>query len=229
MKTIAIIQSSYIPWKGYFDIINDVDTFVFLEDVQYTIRDWRNRNKIKTPDGISWISVPVKKKTNQKIFEAKINYSEDWINNHKKSIHHSYASSEYYYSFVDDIFSIFTKKFDTISELNIFAVKKISDLLGISPCFINSLDIQTQGTKDDKLINICRELNADIYLSGPSAKAYIDESKFKKNNIELRYKSYEGYPEYPQLWNNFEHFVSIIDLIFNCGEKASYYIWEWRK
>ena len=92
----AIIQSNYIPWKGYFDIIHEVDVFVFLEDVQYTRRDWRNRNKIKTPGGIKWISVPIIRSTNLMIYETKIDYSQDWREKHKKTIHHSHASSEYY-------------------------------------------------------------------------------------------------------------------------------------
>ena len=225
----AIVQSNYIPWKGYFDIIHEVDVFVFLEDVQYTRRDWRNRNKLKTPGGIKWISVPIIRGTDQMIYETKIDYSQDWREKHKKTIHHSHASSEYYDNYKEDILGIYTKKYETISELNIAAIKKISALLGIIETdFVNSKDLNTSGTKDDKLIEICQKVGANHYLSGPAAKDYIVKDKFEKAGIALEYKDYSGYPEYKQLWGEFNHFVSVIDLIFNCGEEASNYIWGWR-
>lgn len=224
----AIIQSNYLPWKGYFDIIHEVDQFVFLDDVQYTHRDWRNRNKIKTPGGVKWISVPVLGGINQKIYETKIDYSQKWREKHKNTIHHSYASAPYYESYNTDIFDIFSKSFNTLSELNIFAIKKISCILGIEVKFTNSKDLTSQGVKDDKLINICHIIGANSYLSGPNGMNYIEANKFSTAKIELLFKDYSGYPEYPQLWGMFEHNVSIIDLIFNCGEKSPGYIWGWR-
>ena len=225
----AIIQSSFIPWKGYFDIIHTVDTFIFLEDVQYTKRDWRNRNKLKSPNGEIWISVPViVASPEQKIFETKIDYSTEWVEKIKKTIHHNYAASKFYSQYKDQILSLFDKKFETISEFNINATKKISSILGIKTKFINSLELATSGKKDDRLIEICKKIGADSYLSGPSAKDYISNTKFESARIELLYVDYLGYPEYSQLWGNFTHYVSIIDLIFNCGPEAPYYIWGWR-
>ena len=225
----AIIQSNYIPWKGYFDIIHEVDVFVFLEDVQYTRRDWRNRNKIKTPGGIKWISVPIiRSGTDLMIYETKIDYSQDWREKHKKTIHHSHASCEYYDNYKEDILGIYAQKYETISELNIAAIKKISALLGIETDFVNSKDLNTSGKKDDKLIEICQKIGADSYLSGPAAKNYIAKEKFERAGIALEYKDYSGYPEYKQLWGEFNHFVSVIDLIFNCGEEAPDYIRGWR-
>ena len=224
----AIIQSNYLPWKGYFDIIHDVDVFVFLEDVQYTHRDWRNRNKVKTPGGVKWISVPILGGIDQLIYEAKIDYSQNWREKHKATIHHSYASAPYYESYKKEIFDIFFKKFDTLSELNIFSIKKIAKILGIETKFINSKDLHTYGTKDDKLIEINQKIGATYYISGPAAKNYIENDKFSTAKIELLFKDYTGYPAYPQIWNNFESAVSIIDVIFNCGEESPYYIWGWR-
>jgi hypothetical protein len=224
----AIIQSNYLPWKGYFDIIHDVDTFVFLEDVQYTNRDWRNRNKVKTPGGVKWISVPVLGGIDQKIHEIKIDYSQEWREKHKKTIHHSYASTPYYDSYKTEILDIFSNKFDTLSELNIFSIKKIARILDIDTQFVNSKELDSAGIKDDKLISICQLIGADSYISGPAAKNYIHTDKFSIAKIALSYKDYSGYPVYPQLWGNFESAVSIIDVIFNCGEKSSYYIWGWR-
>lgn len=224
----AIIQSNYIPWKGYFDIIHEVDVFVFLEDVQYTKNDWRNRNKIKTPKGTEWITVPVIGGIHQKIFQVKIDNSKKWIEKHKKTIHANYAASEHYDSYKEDILKIHNKKFETISELNIYAIKLICRLLDIETKILTSQELGAQGKKDDKVIDICHSIGADHYISGPAAKDYIVKEKFEKAGIVLEYKDYSGYPEYKQLWGDFNHYVSVIDLIFNCGEKAPCYIWGWR-
>jgi hypothetical protein len=225
MKKAAIIQSNYLPWKGYFDIIHDVDIFVFLEDVQYTKNDWRNRNKIKTPKGTEWITVPVIGGIHQKIYETRIDNSKKWMKKHRKTIHANYASAKFYDTYKEDILDIYNKEFDTISELNIYAIKEICKILDINTKFVNSKNLKAPGKKDTRVINICKEIGADYYLSGPAAKDYIDKEKFEKADIKLEYKKYGGYPEYKQLWDGFTHYVSIIDLIFNCGEKSPYYIW----
>ena len=228
MSSVAIIQSNYLPWKGYFDIIHDVDTFIFLEDAQYTKEDWRNRNKIKTPLGIKWITVPVHSSIYQTISQTKIDNSRNWCEDHKKRILHNYSKSNYYDSYKNDIFKIYSKNYDTISELNIYSIQLICRLLDIDVDLKNSEDFNVQGRKDDKIIELCKTIGAKKYITGPAAKAYINENKFEISGIELEYKNYSGYPEYEQLWNGFNHFVSIIDTIFNCGDKSPYYIWGWR-
>jgi hypothetical protein len=229
MKKGAIIQPSFIPWKGYFDIIHDVDVFVFLDDVQYTKRDWRNRNRIKTPGGTKWISVPVVGGIQQLIHETRIDYSQDWRGRHIKTIHHSYAASPFYGTYRDPLLDIYKKKFETISELNIFATKLISRLLGIEVEFMNATDLHAEGSKENKLMDICRKINADVYLSGPATQNYISAAKFNEADILLVYKSYDGYPAYSQLWGEYDPYVSIIDLLFNCGEGSPYFTWGWRQ
>lgn len=227
MKT-AIIQSNYLPWKGYFDIIRNVDIFVFGDNAQYTKGDWRNRNRIKTPDGIKWLTVPVRHGSiRKKIFEVEINNSVQWTKKQRGQIEISYSKTDYYECYKKDIVDIFTKGFGGLSELNIFTIKKISRLLGIATEFVNAQDITSQ-TKTEGIIDICANIGADNYISGPSAKNYIDESQLANHNITLHYHNYGGYPEYPQLWGSFEHHISILDVIFNCGEEAPYYIWGWR-
>lgn len=230
MKKVAILQSNYLPWKGVFDLINKVDTFVFLEDVQYTTRDWRNRNKILTQNGSKWITVPInnKDKREQLIYEAAINNNEDWQKKHFNAFQNNYGKAKYYKKYkwiIEDIY--LNKTWNKISELNIYATKLISKELGIQTEFVNSKDLNTVGTKDDKLIEICKKLNADYYLSGPAAKNYIVNDKFENNNIQLDYAEYK-YPTYEQLFEPFNHNVTILDLIFNCGEDAPYYIWGWK-
>ena len=224
----AIIQSSFLPWKGYFDIIHEVDVFVFLEDVQYTKHDWRSRNRVKTPGGSRWLSVPVKGGTGQRLCDAKIDYAQDWMKKHLNTIHHSYAAADYYHCYGDEIFSILSKPFVTLSALNIALIKKLSSLLGIETPLLCSRDMRVEGSKDDRLIALCEQVGANCYLSGPSARAYIIPEKFAKAGIRLEYKDYAGYPEYRQPWGPFDHFVSVIDLLFCCGEKAPQYIWGWR-
>ncbi|ACO83982.1 WbqC family protein [Clostridium botulinum] len=231
MKKVAILQSNYLPWKGVFDMIHQVDVFVFLEDVQYTTRDWRNRNKLLTKDGAKWITVPVKnkEKREQLICEAEIDNSIEWQQKHFNSFQMNYAKSPYFKQYkwiLEDIY--LNNNWTNISELNIYITKLVAKELGIKTKFINSLELNAKGIKDDKIIDICKKLNADYYLSGSAAKNYISPRKFENNNIKLEYIKYE-YPRYKQLHEPFNHFVTVLDLIFNCGSDAPYYIWGWRE
>lgn len=225
MKKVAILQSNYIPWKGVFDMINQVDIFVFFEDVDYTNRDWRTRNKIRTNDGLKWLTVPVKKMPRgTKIFDIKISNDGKWQKKHKSTISQSYSKAKYFQDYKWILDDIYDKEWDSLSDFNIYTTKLICKLLSIDCEFVNSKDIESSGFKDDKLISICKSLSANYYLSGPSAKDYIDDKKFENEKIELAYIDYNGYLEYEQVQNDFEHYVSILDLIFNCGPDSKKYI-----
>lgn len=225
MKKIAILQSNYIPWKGVFDMMNKVDTFVFFEDVDFTKRDWRIRNKIKTPEGEIWLTIPVKKASRgTKIYEIQISQEENWQEKHYKTITQYYKKAKYFEEYkwlLDKIY--LEKKWENLSEFNIFSNILIAKELGIKTEFINSKDLKTSGTKDDKLIEICEKLEGNYYLSGPAAKDYINNEKFKNKNINLAYIKYE-YPEYKQLYGEFNHYLSVFDVLFNCGKDAPNYI-----
>lgn len=229
MKKIAILQSNYIPWKGVFDMMHQVDEFVFLEDVQYTKRDWRNRNKIQTDKGLRWLTIPVESNsTSQLLCEVRINNNEPWAMSHFDLIRRNYLSAPYFDKYKGLLEQIYLeKKFDLLSEFNIYTNILIARELGISIKFVNSFDLCSSGKKDDKLIEICSKLGATHYLSGPAAQNYIIEDKFNRNNIKLEYINY-SYPEYVQLSNHFEHGTTILDLIFNCGNNSNYYIWGYR-
>lgn len=230
MKKVAIIQSNYIPWKGYFDIINDSDIFIFLDDVQYTTRDWRNRNKIKTPHGLKWLTIPVGSDTNRLICDVSIKDSR-WQKEHWETIKFYYSKAKYfklYKDFFEDLYC--SRVWTNLSELNQYIIRCISiDFLGINTQFINSKDLNCKGKKQEKLINLIKKVGGDLYISGPSAQNYIDDELFTKNQIKLVYKDYLGYPEYEQFYPPFEHGVTILDLIFHTGPDAPYYIWGWRK
>lgn len=230
MKKIAILQSNYIPWKGVFDMINEVDEFVFFEDVQFTNRDWRTRNLIKTPNGNIWLSVPIKKAPRDTmIYDIEISQQENWQNKHYETLKRCYSKATYFDDYHWVLKKIYLdKQWRNLSEFNIYVTKLLSEVLGINTVFVNSRDLNTIGTKDDKLLNICKKLNANHYLSGPAAKDYIEVEKFSSNNIELKYIEY-NYPEYDQRFSEFDHHVSILDLLFNTGDKAYWYIWGWRQ
>lgn len=228
MTSLAILQSSYIPWKGYFDLIHDADLFVFYDDVQYTKNDWRNRNRIKTDQGLMWLSIPVGSKIDRKICEVKISHA-NWQSKHFASLKNNYCKSRYFdqYSFLlDDLY--INNQWDSLSAVNQYSTKIIAGALGIETIFRESRDVASSGARLDRLISLIKNFGADTYISGPRAKAYIDENRFKQEGINLIWKDYSGYPEYPQRFPPFEHAVSILDLIFNAGPEAPHYIWGWR-
>ncbi|MFZ5632085.1 MAG: WbqC family protein [Bacillota bacterium] len=230
MKKVAVIQSNYIPWKGYFDIIHDVDLFIFYDDVQFTTRDWRNRNKIKTPGGTFWLTIPVGADVNRLICEVPITDFR-WAIKHWKTIEQFYSKASYFNKYKDFLTYVYLeKKWSYLSEINQFIIKKISkDFLGIKTEFMDSRELCASGKKTDRLLDIVEKVGADTYISGPAAKNYIDEKKFEEAEIKLEYKDYSGYPEYPQFHPPFTHSVSILDLLFHVGPDAPYYIWGWRE
>lgn len=221
---VGVIQSSYIPWRGYFDFIASVDTFVFHDDIQYTKSDWRNRNRIKTPKGTEWLTVPVHyKEVSQLICDTGIDYSTSWPQKHLQKIQESYREVPYVQVVLNMLDRVLATKPETISNLNIELTKLICNYLCIPTPLLSSSDFFLTGKKTDRLIELLEKLNATTYLSGPSADAYLDRGAFSRNGIRLEYKSYE-YDPYPQLWGPFDGAVTILDLIANCGPDAKEHI-----
>jgi len=225
-KKVAIVQSNYIPWKGYFDLINSVEEFILYDDAQFTRRDWRNRNKIKTPNGLLWLTIPVKVKGryHQTIRETIISDPE-WPRKHWKSITANYSQAqhfhEYEYLFADLYLNCKTK---FLSQINYRFLIEVCEILGIDTKLSWSMDYHLAGEKTEKLVGICEQAGATTYISGPAAKTYINEKLFEEKGIALEYMDYSGYPEYNQLFPPFEHYASIIDLIFNEGPNAPGYM-----
>lgn len=221
-KTVAIVQSNYIPWKGYFDLINLADEFILYDDVQYTRRDWRNRNLIKSPSGPIWLTIPVevKGKYDQKIIDTKVTDC-DWRKRHWKSICHNYAKSPYFKEFSPIFESLYLDSRQSyLSEINYTFITSINSILGITTKISWANDYTLVNGKTERLVDLCGQAHATVYISGPSAKNYIVKELFDKNNIQLCWMEYSGYPDYHQLYPPFTHQVSIIDLIFNEGPNA---------
>lgn len=225
MKKIAISQSNYIPWKGYFDMINSVDVFVIYDEVQYTKNDWRNRNLLKTKNGVEWITIPVKHtKLNQTIDETLV-ATTNWNVKHWKMIQATYGKAPYFNKYKEELEALYINiNTNSLSEINFTFMKKICELLGITTKLINSRSLNLQGDRVERLIDACIKLNANIYVSGPTAKGYLDEKLFSLNNLSIEWMDYSGYKSYKQMTLPFEHAVSVLDLLFNEGDNASKYL-----
>ena len=223
-KKISILQSNYIPWKGYFDLIAKSDVFVIYDEVQYTKNDWRNRNLISTLNGPQWLTIPIRQENlAQKIFESKIS-ANNWQRKHISSLQGSYSKAKYFNAFKDKVFSLYENQSDFISEINISFIKAICEMLEIKTQIIDSRELNLMGDRNIKLLDACKKLNADTYISGPSAKNYLQEDLFKQEAINVEWMDYSGYNEYKQVFEPFVHGVSIIDLIFNTGAEAKNYM-----
>lgn len=231
MKSLVITQSNYIPWKGYFDAINIADEFVLYDDMQYTRRDWRNRNKIKTKDGLKWLTIPVEAKGKyfQKINETKVS-DPDWGKNHWASITHSYSKARYFEDYKEIFENLYLNNKEAyLSKINYSFIKVICDILGIKTRFIWSSEFDLKEDRTERLTDICKKCNATDYYTGPSAKVYINETSFTTEKINIHYLDYSGYLPYNQLYGNFIHEVSVIDLIFNEGPNANKFLKSFEK
>jgi hypothetical protein len=221
-RTVAIVQSCYIPWKGYFDLIASCDQFILYDDAQYTKRDWRNRNRIKTPHGLLWLSIPVNVSGRyfQPIRDVTVSDGR-WNTSHWKTIASNYARAPYFREYKDALEDLYLgARESSLSAINHRFLAGICGLLGIRTRISWSMEYPSAGAKTERLVDLCRQAGATRYISGPSAKAYIDADLFAQAGIELRFIDYSGYPPYTQLFPPFEHRVSVVDLLFNVGPAA---------
>lgn len=226
MKKVAIVQSNYIPWKGYFDMVAAVDEFILYDDMQYTRRDWRNRNLIKTPQGTQWLTVPVqvKGKYHQTIRETEIDGA-GWAADHWKALVQNYRRAPYFDEIAAWLEPIYgAETFGHLSTLNRRLIEAVCTYIGIGTRISNSWDYALPEGKTERLAGLCAQAGGGEYISGPAARDYIDEKVFGDQGIKLTWFDYAGYPQYPQLWGDFVPGVTILDLLFNCGKDARRYM-----
>ena len=226
MKKIIITQSNYIPWKGYFDSLAMVDEFVIYDDMQYTKRDWRNRNLIKTSNGLKWLTIPVevKGKYLQKINETKI-ADLKWKDDHLRLIKQNYSKSACYKEVFPWIENLYLNcNFELLTEVNQYFIEAINDFLNIKVKIFRSEDFNLAEDRTERLLNICLARGASDYYTGPAAKSYMNEDLFNSNKVQVHYFNYDGYPEYRQLYGTFEHGLSIFDLLLNEGYNSSFFM-----
>jgi hypothetical protein len=224
-RTIVILQSNYIPWKGYFDLMNAADEFVLFDEVQFTRRDWRNRNKIIVDGQPKWLTIPVQSKDRYHATVNEMCVSDDkWAQKHLATIKHAYRKAPFfkdYLPLLEDCYAI-ASGMERLSDINRLFLERLAPLLGIKTPMTRSEDVpRTTDAPDARLVEICLARSGTDYLSGPAAKSYIDRTTFTKAGVGLHYADYTGYPEYPQASEVFEHGVSVIDLIMWTGVEAA--------
>jgi WbqC-like protein family len=225
-KRVAILQSNYIPWKGYFDLIRCVDEFILYDCVQYTRSDWRNRNRIKTRRGPRWLTIPVKMRGRfgQSIEEAAV-ADPGWSRSHWDALEFNYHAAPYFAEYRDLFRQLYLdSREQQLSAINRRFISAICDLLGIGTKITRATDYSMSGGPTERLIDLCRAAAATEYVSGPAGRNYLEPGQFLSAGISLSFMSYDGYREYPQLFPPFEHQVSVVDLIFNTGPEAKRFL-----
>lgn len=226
MSKLLITQSNYIPWKGYFDNIAQSDVVVIYDDMQYTKRDWRNRNYIKTPFGPKWLTIPVevKGKYLQRVNETVVS-DRTWNIKHWDILKQNYQKAEFFSELSPWMEALYmSATYPTLTEINVLFLKSICSHLNINVEFRDSRDFDLVEGKTERLVAICKQLGATVYLTGPAAKNYMEEDFFARDGIKIEYTDYNGYTEYPQIYPPFSHGVSILDMLFNIGPDSRKYL-----
>lgn len=223
-KTIVILQSNYIPWKGYFDLMAGADEFLLFDEAQFTRRDWRNRNRIIINGEARWLTIPVASKGNYEAAVRDMEMSDpDWAQKHWRSIAVAYGKAPHFARYAPALEAAYAEAGARarLSDVNRLLLRLIADFLGVATPLLDAGDIpRAAETPTERLVEICLARGATRYVSGPAARAYIDDGLFRAASIELRYADYSGYPLYDQASRAFEHGVSAIDLLMRCGPAA---------
>lgn len=225
----VILQPSYIPWRGYFDLIHRADVFVFYDDVQYDKHGWRNRNRIKTPSGSQWLTIPVNARGAQREsipINAIETFDDAWARKHRDALVRSYAEAPHFARYRPWLEQTYAAPPRLLADFTIATTIELAAMLGITATrFLRSSELHAAGRRTDRLLDLLRKLGATHYLSGPSAKDYIESDKFAEAGIALEWMTYD-YPEYPQLHPPFDPQVTILDLLFMTGDDAAQSIWK---
>lgn len=221
---IAVMQPTYLPWMGYFALLDSVDIFVYYDDVQFSVQSWQQRNRIKTDKGSCWLTIPIVRSENQKICDVGINYGTDWRRKHWQTIKQAYSKAPFFDIYAPYIEELYTIKWYLLSDYCMY----ISGILAMGleikmPQIYTSSELFSEGAKTDRLISLLKNLKATEYISGLAAKKYIEPEKFEKAGIKLTWFEY-NHPVYPQIRGEFIPYLSVLDLLFNTGEEAIKYI-----
>ena len=222
MRTVAIMQPTYLPWMGYFDLMDRADCFVFLDSVQFNKRSWQQRNRIKGPDGALWLTVPVLSKglRDQRILEVEIDPSGGFVEKHLRNIDHLYKKAPYFEDYAAELSEILRRSHRYLTDLNIDLIGWLGGKMGVEGERVRSSQMEAQGRNVELLVHICKLLDAGRYLSPEGSRVYIEENNlFIPNGIELVYQPYH-HPEYRQLHGPFVPYLSALDLLFNEGQAS---------
>lgn len=222
MRTAVIMQPTYLPWLGYFDLMDQGDVFVLLDSVQFDKRSWQQRNRIKTPHGELLLTVPVfsKGRFNQKICEVQIDKTTNFQEKHIRAIECNYAKAKFFERYMEDLANILRKKHSYLAELTIELICWLREAIGIKTELVRSFSLGIQRRKVELLVATCKSVGAQRYISPLRSKAYIGENDlFAENGIELCYHNYH-HPQYNQLYGDFIPYLSVLDLLLNEGDRS---------
>jgi hypothetical protein len=220
---LVVLQPGYLPWLGFFDQMHWADTFVIYDDVQYTKNDWRNRNRIKGTNGPQWLTVPVSFHIGNLIKDVALPVDKRWVKSHVKSLQFAYAKARYFDDYFPRIKELIEAPHERLIDLDMALIMYLKSTLGIDTQILYSSRMDAEDSKSQRLINICRECAATQYLTGDAARDYLDVKLFEDNGIEVKYHHYK-HPEYPQLFGDFVPYLSVVDILFNCGPESMGYL-----
>ena len=218
---VAVHQPQYLPWLGYFDKMDRVDCFVLLDDVQFTKNEWQNRNRIKTASGWQWLTVPVLHRFRQPISAVRINDTAPWRRKHRQALLANYAGAPAFESHRPFVAELYGREWERLVDLSLAALTYLAAALGIGTKLLpaSALGLPDATDATARLIAIGRALGADTYLSGAGGRGYLDVGRFERAGIGVAFQTFEC-PVYPQRFGAFEANLSIVDLLFNCGERS---------
>lgn len=224
MTTVVISQPTYLPWLGYFRIIKEADIFVFLDNVQFEPRSWQCRNRIKTPTGWMWLTVPTHHNADSKICDVDIDNSKPWKRQHWNAIKTCYGKAKYFNVYSQFFKSVYESEWTKIAALNMHIIKYLANQLGLNTSFLQASTLESEGKRTRLLFDICKKLDATRYVSSIGAKKYMEadgaKALFEKGSIEVEFLQFNN-PIYPQLFGDFIPELSFLDCLFNCGPECS--------
>ncbi|MFX1535214.1 MAG: WbqC family protein [Promethearchaeota archaeon] len=224
MTTVVITQPTYLPWTGYFRVIKEADIGVFLDNVQFETRSWQSRNRIKTPHGWIWLTVPTHHNSESKICDVEIDNSKPWKRQHLNAIKTCYGKAKYFKDYFPFFKSVYESEWTKIAALDMHIIKYLANQLGLNTLFLQASNLEIEGKRTRLLFNICKKLNANRYVSSIGAKKYMEDdgakALFEKGGIEVEFLQFNN-PTYPQLFGDFIPEMSFLDCLFNCGPECS--------
>lgn len=220
--TVVVLQPGYLPWLGFFDQMRRADVFVYYDDVQYDTHGWRNRNRIKTQQGPIWLTVPVRHSglSKPRILDVAIDTRTNWAKKHVASIRQAYAGAPFVRQYMPPLEEMLMRPWERLVDLDIAVAGLLAEWLGVRRRIERASELAIDGGQTDRLVNICRHFGASTYLSGNAAREYLDVPLFERDGVAVAWQDYT-HPVYPQLHGAFAPFMSAIDLVLNCGERAS--------
>ena len=216
---VAIHQPQYLPWLGYFDKIDQVDLFVILDNVQFKKNEWQNRNRIKSAQGWQWMTVPVLHHHPENICDVQINNREDWNRKHLHALEINYRRAPFFRNYHPFFQDLYNKEWLTLDVLNRTTVEFLMEALGIKRPVLLASRMKLRDEPTDRLIDICRVVGADTYLTGKGGENYLALDRFEEANLQVVYQNFQ-HPVYAQLYGPFEPALSAVDLLFNCGPQS---------